>query len=46
MEKKEIIYLRVTPEEKRTIEERMKLSGITNMNSYGQAMAMYGSIYN
>ena len=38
------IYLRVTPEEKRTIEERMKLSGITNMNSYVQAM--YGSIYN
>ena len=40
------ILLRVTPEDKQAIEERMKTAGITNMNAYIQTMALYGSIYN
>lgn len=40
------ILLRVTPEDKQAIEERMKTAGITNMNAYIETMALYGSIYN
>ena len=46
MEKREVIYLRVSPEDKRAIEERMQLCGMTNMNTYVQTMALYGSVYN
>jgi hypothetical protein len=46
MEKREVIFLRVSPEDKRAIEERMQLCGMTNMNTYVQTMALYGSVYN
>ena len=46
MENRVGIIIRVTPEEKQAIEERMKTAGITNMNAYIQTMALYGSIYN
>lgn len=35
------ILLRVTPEDKQAIEERMKTAGITNMNAYIETMALY-----
>ena len=46
MENRVGIIIRVTPEDKQAIEERMKTAGITNMNAYIQTMALYGSIYN
>ncbi len=46
MENRVGIIIRVTPEEKQAIEERMKTAGITNMNAYIETMALYGSIYN
>ena len=46
MENRVGIIIRVTPEDKQAIEERMKTTGITNMNAYIQTMALYGSIYN
>ena len=46
MENRVGIIIRVTPEEKQAIEERMKSAGIKNMNAYIQTMALYGSIYN
>ena len=46
MENRVGIIIRVTPEDKQAIEERMKSAGIKNMNAYIQTMALYGSIYN